>query len=499
MALARPLLLAALLLTTLAASAAAQEDAQEPAAVEVWDTPRSVEGLLRVDNNTTLVVRGATIHVKSVLVTKGSTLVLESTPEAPAELRANDNETGWSGTILGTLELRGLPEAPVVLDGIGGEALIQSDKILFRGGFNVVGLMEGQHVRIVNFTGGIDGSHHGTIQLEDVEVASEKGVAFLLGFGNATFRRASFLGTGAGLWSTFYSNITIEDALFDGSAAPIRSEGDLLRLKNVTIRDPESCVRGLAGIVEIEDVTCEGYTMNGIVSEPGASALRRATVRIDGLRVSTDNESAGAAINFVRGEKLTVVSAHIGPVPRVGIRVESAMFDIREVTFQGVGAQNVLIVDPVALPPAQRIGDGEAGGQGWLTAGYRTRATVMSTEGTPADQAVIAYVDEQEGKAVGAHRTNAAGQAEPMLLPALLVDVNGTAYHPTYTVKAYAADGKARWERTNYTPDGQGLFFRLEPVEEVGTQGDRRTPVSAVTLLVAGLAAAAILPRKRLR
>src|SRR5438067_3523967 len=97
---------------------------------QVWDSDHDViDSLIIIANNSSLTIRGSTltVHDANIVVANSASLRLESLPGSPAKI-VNSGVIGFNVTAGGNVALMGLPEAPVVIDGLAGASIYSGQK-----------------------------------------------------------------------------------------------------------------------------------------------------------------------------------------------------------------------------------------------------------------------------------------------------------------------------------------------------------------------------------
>jgi len=481
---AAPILLLLFLISTWP-TATSQETAEET----VWDEPRVVTEFLTIANNTTLVIRGTTIQFEQGFrVDNGSRLILESLPGFPAVISAASGAR-YNALVMGTLEIRGLPESPAVIEGMSGTAQTQRQFIYVVGGLDIAGEMIGSHFEVRNYTAGIRlVLPAARVEVDHVLFASAEGVGLITGSGSARVSNATFVGKGATFWASTDQGFSLEDSRLGQSESPISVNDGRGALRNVTVAgNVTRCIKILAGNVSIDGMTCQGYAENGIQMEG-----QRSLLHAEDIRVSSGGPEAGATINAVGAGALEVRNSTLGPTAKNGVRLLTTEPVFEGVVFRDIGAYNVLLIDPLPLPPYALLGEGESGRSGWLSAIATASAQVLMPDLTPAPGAGVGYARESTGVLEEVQVANSMGQTPGIQLETFRIGPDGTAKAESYTVRAQDATGRFQWEREAYVPDGTGLTIRLVETIPEG----RATPFFLLYALVAIAIAASLAPRR---
>jgi hypothetical protein len=451
---------------------------------EVWDDPRTVDEFLRVSNNSTLVVRGASISLRvGFLVDAGSTLILESTPERSAGIVAADDD-GYQGVVLGTLEARGLPGAPVRIQGSGGTGALNANAILWKGGISVAGFMNASWVELLDHAAGLRSVNAGTIRLDHALVNSSTGIGLVSTGGLFRVVHSELRGAGATLWSGLPGVFDVEDTTLSISETPISINGGTAQLRNVSVTSNVTrCLKLTEGNLSVHGLACTGYLENGVQITAARPAFPPNAILRD-LRISNTDDRSGAAVNLVGIQGIVIEDSLIGPAPRNGIRLERSSANMSGVEYRGVGEHDVIFVEPPKGASLEIERLGEPGLGGWLTAGYQFEARVLLPDLTPAPHAMIEITRERDGVSVSRQILDDKGNVEPTYLEAVSILPTGARIDHAYRIDAVDAAGTSAWQRVGYAPDGAALNILLVPVEA------REVPAMGLGFLLVGTLAA---------
>lgn len=464
---------------------------QDPNTI-VWTEPQDVTDLLVVHHNETLIVRGVQIALdKGFHVQVDGRLILESLPGKPAGFTAK-NESGWVGEVYGSVYANGTPEDPVLLDGVGGLAQASGDTVLFTTGIGVTeGLLWTDHVVIQNYTSGVKSGLNATLMLHNTTFTSERGLGLVASQGQIWGWDLTFDGKAASFWSVAAGRSNLYDSTFQRNNFGIVSNGLDTTVHGIRIQDSEGCIRTTVGYFNGTDVECLRYNTSGIVISKPVKGARLPTATFRGVRATTEAPNATAAIQVIAAPNTVLEDLDLGPLPTQGVYVERHMPAISNATFRGNGHYNVLAIDVERNVPAGKIGEGESGAEGWLFVGYRFSARVLGIDSVPAEGATL-LARHQNGTLALRKITNAAGTTSTALLAIREVPPDGNVLDHTYDLEAMSRDGRGRWSRQDYVPDGDVLLVQL--LEQAPAND---TPGPSVLLVLLSVAFVAVAARRR--
>lgn len=499
----RALLLTLCTLLLLPAPMAAAQDADDPPAgrVEVWDTPRTMDKVLLVENGTTLIIRGVTVtmHAGLVVAPTGK-LVLESGPDgAPVVLKAG-LDAGWIAVLGGETLVRSAPGSPAIIDGLTGEGLASGDTVLISGALKLIGRMDADGIVFRNYTSGFALQPDSRLTLRNATFESNRGMGLVGAYGHGEVFDSTFRGPGASAWTVASGTLRLVRTHFENNTFPIAQHGTRITLEDVSATNVSSCLRATKGEVVVRGLHCTEFSGSGVELARPTSGFGRVHADISGLRISSERENkAGVAVNGP--DNVTIRDSELGPLHKDGFLFTGELPKVSNVTFRGVDNYNVVLLNPRGDvdEEAWTLG-GESGGAGKLlvAAGFFVRAS--NPDGGPAVGALVEVRDETDGRLILRRLVGENGASEPTTLEVVSINATGGRTNHTYHVVAANVTQGLRWERTGYVPDGAGLAFQFTPGSgPVVVTEKAPTPGPALPLVALAGALAALALRRRLR
>lgn len=448
----------------------------------VWSENRAVEGLHEIQDGETLVIRGAMITLdEGILVHPGGKLVLHSNDKS-AFLTAG-RAIGWNLTVRGELEILGTPSNPVIFNGLGGVASAAGENIIFQGGLDVAGPADVRHARFINYSSGVKVTPNGTLTIRDSEFLSFRGLGLVSIAGPIDASDLTFRYRGASLWTIAAGKANLSDSVFYNASTAVMATGNETYLRNVRMEGAETCLRHTQGILRADGVECIEYLAIGLTVSRPSKGFRMPDSEIRNARITSMQVNATVAVHVNQAPGAVFDGIHIGPVTLQGVLADGTFPTLRNLTFEGIGASYaVAIMNPDAKVPAEKIGTGTPGPQGWLFVGYRASARILDPEGNPAAGAVIQAFYENETMALQ-KRAGENGLTAAGILPYIQIGPDGVAKIEKYELEAFLPETTAHWTRSDYTPDGEILLIRLvEGADPRPTPGP--TPLLVLVILV---------------
>jgi hypothetical protein len=457
---------------------------------ETWNASRNVSGILLVRGNASLTITGATVRVGFLGVERGGRLVLESTPDASVTL-ASSNATGWEGVIAGTFVARGLPDKPVVIDGVGGTASRSKGNFLFKGGFYLSANGTVQHLVFTNYTSGMYVSHGGNLSADGIRFASGKGVGLLASDGIVNATHAEFVGSGASVLASSRALMTLSGATFDSPKTGIVTSASKGRYSNISVANADFCIEVEGGNSTIQGLECHNFQRFGVratLQQPST----RTILRLQDANISDSNATPGEGHGVYLGglTEASVVNVTIGPVQGNGL------IDIAtKATIQGVVIHDAGIYGEVLVDPPNGVTDaphftGSGGRQGMLEVKRTVQPDVLLSNGTRAFNASVAYYTDTTRDPFAAQTVNGPDTGtggDPPSMVAVIVFPNGTRGSFNYTAIAKSEDQKEE-ARVVFAPDGKPFVIHLQPVVAAKPASGLGLPLIALAVVFAAVA-----------
>lgn len=456
-----------------------------PGATTIWTEDHALTGVLQVANNSTLIVRGATLSLDNgLIVLPGSTLILESTDEAPARILANNRNV----TVVGAMFLNGSAAHPVVVEGLGGRGNLSGNNALLQGGFTVGGHVEGHYVNFTDYKAGLSARPGGDLTLRNVTFDSPEGLGLVLLTGKADIRGAQFRGPGGLVFLAAESQLNLEDASFQDSPLPMNIGPSSVTMRNVSVSNATTCAYVFGGKTRIVGFACSQYHDTGVLVARGDARQSPELVIEHGL-IATTVFSATEAVGALRSGHVTLVDTGIGPTPGNGVNADSTPITLDNVTFHGIGKANVYLVDPDNVPERAQVMRGAPGQDGWLSVWRRTNFTIVDHAGGPPQNVTLSVL-RQDGTPLTRRGVNASTGPFRLALETEHVGSDGRDTNPLYILRASDSTTGEVWENRTFEPGIESYVIQMVP-------GRASTPGLAPLLLVAAIGGVAVLSRRR--
>lgn len=453
-----------------------------------WEgADRVVNASLALGPGVTLTIRGIQVAFENVTVTvtPSSRLVVESTLDAAARL-VGSHADGWGLEVYGPAEMRGTPDSPVFVSGLGGAGSRGLAVYSFNGGIHVAagGRLDASYVTFADYASGvyIDGAN---ATFEQVAFRSGKGLGLVSSTSQVALEHATFVGAGAKLVVTStQGGFTGRDLSFETSGdraiSVLRSVAVFERVKSA---GAGTClvVEGF-GRVAVRDFECRDYQTVGILASADGRGGR--ALALDGLSLSSAANASGIAAT--RATALELRNATLGPINGTAIVQENGAPLLANVTFTGVRDYALVLRAPKSAElPTAPPGAGEPGRLGWTLVQQPLWVGVVDTAKTPIlDARVTAVLGDGETPVVDA-RTDAKGATGKFFVDALRIDGNGTIDSLRYDVTAFVPGSKTP-TTASVVPNGTFVLLQV-PTPARAVPGPAFLWLGAI-LLVAALA-----------